>query len=248
METRQIFAGLAAFAAGVMILVPSGSSLAAGSQNYYSAPSYQSASLPSATSVPQFSSSTPSTSIVRPDYIIGPDDVVSVDVFQIPDLSRTVQVDSEGKVLLPLLGSVPAAGRSVAQLSQQIAAAYGDKYVRDPKVTVSVKESASQKVTINGAVVQPGIYPISSGTTLMQAIAMAKGPDMKFASDRVAVFRTVGQRRTEATFDLADIRDGRVQDPQVQAGDIVVVDTSGMRRFLQDISPIAPFAALGAIF
>lgn len=247
MQMRQILAGFSALAAGAMILVPSGSCLAASSQSY-STSGYQSAALPPAQGVPQFSSQTPATRIVRPDYVVGPDDVISVDVFQIPDLSRTVQVDSEGNVLLPLLGSVPAAGRSIGQLSQQIAAAYGDKYVRDPKVTVSVKESASQKVTVNGAVVQPGIYPISSRTTLMQAIAMAKGPDMKFASDRVAVFRTVGQRRTEATFDLGDIRDGRTQDPQIQAGDIVVVDTSGMRRFLQDISPIAPFAALGAIF
>jgi polysaccharide export outer membrane protein len=190
----------------------------------------------------------PSTKIVRPDYVIGPDDVISVDVFQIPDLSRTVQVDSEGQILLPLLGTVSAAGRNVGQLSQQIATAYGDKYVRDPKVTISVKNSASQKVTVNGAVVQPGIYPISSGTTLMQAIALAKGPDTKLASDRVAIFRTVGQNRTQATFDLADIRDGKVQDPQVQANDIVVLDTSGTRRFLQDISPIAPFAVLGAIF
>lgn len=246
MKKRQMLAGLAVLATGTMIIMPSGS-LAGGFENS-STPNFQSASLPPTTTVPQFSSPTPATNIVRPDYVIGPDDVISVDVFQIPDLSRTVQVDSEGNVLLPLLGSIPAAGRSVAQLSQQIAVAYGDKYVRDPKVTVSVKNSESQKVTVNGAVVQPGIYPISSGTTLMQAIALAKGPDTKLASDRVAIFRTVGERRTEAVFDLGDIRDGKVQDPQVQAHDIVVVDTSGTRKFLQDISPIAPFAVLGAIF
>ena len=143
---------------------------------------------------------------------------------------------------------MPAAGHTVGQLSQQIAAAYGAKYVRDPKVTMSVKDSESLKVTVNGAVVQPGIYPISSGTTLMQAIALAKGPDTKLASDKVAIFRTVGQNRTEAAFDLADIRDGKMQDPQVQASDIVVVDTSGTRKFFQDISPIAPFTILGAVF
>jgi polysaccharide export outer membrane protein len=244
MKLRQMLAGFVALAAGVLIFTP-GTSLAAGFQN---SPTFQSASLPPTQTVPQFSSQTPATNMVRPDYIIGPDDVISVDVFQIPDLSRTVQVDSEGNILLPLLGSVPAAGRSVAQLSQQVAAAYGNKYVRDPKVTVSVKESESQKVTVNGAVVQPGIYPITSGTTLMQAIALAKGPDTKLASDRVAIFRTVGKNRTEATFNIDDIQSGKVQDPQLQAHDIVVVDTSGTRRFLQDISPIAPFAVLGAIF
>jgi polysaccharide export outer membrane protein len=245
MKMRRMLAGFVALAAGAMIIMPPGTSLAGGFQN---SPNFQSASLPPTQQVPQFSSQTPSTNMVRPDYIIGPDDVISVDVFQIPDLSRTVQVDSEGNILLPLLGSVPAAGRSVSQLSRQVAAAYGDKYVRDPKVTVSVKNSESQKVTVNGAVVQPGMYPISSGTTLMQAIALAKGPDTKLASDKVAIFRTVGQNRTEAVFDLGDIRDGKQQDPQIQANDIVVVDTSGTRRFLQDISPIAPFAVLGAIF
>ncbi|HWE71833.1 MAG TPA: polysaccharide biosynthesis/export family protein [Stellaceae bacterium] len=246
MKLRQMLAGFVALSAGALIVAAPGTSLAAGFQN--SPNNFQSASLPPTQTVPQFSSQTPATNMVRPDYIIGPDDVISVDVFQIPDLSRTVQVDSEGNILLPLLGSVPAGGRSVSQLSKQVAAAYGDKYVRDPKVTVSVKESESQKVTVNGAVIQPGIYPISSGTTLMQAIALAKGPDTKLASDRVAIFRTVGQNRTQATFDISDIQSGKVPDPQLQAHDIVVVDTSGTRKFLQDISPIAPFAVLGAIF
>ena len=249
MKMRQMLAGFVAIAAGAMIVLPSGSSLAAGAQSPYSStPSFQAASLPPANNVPQFSSQAPVTNMVRPDYVIGPDDVIGISVFQIPDLSSTAQVDSEGNILLPLLGTVPAAGRTVGQLSQQLAAAYGDKYVRDPKVTVSVKNSESQKITVDGAVVQPGIYPITSGTTLMQAIALAKGPDTKLASSKVAIFRTVGQNRTEAVFDLSDIRDGKVQDPQLQAHDIVVVDTSGVRKFFQDISPIAPFAVLGAIF
>jgi polysaccharide export outer membrane protein len=249
MKMRQMLAGFVAIAASAMIVLPPGSSLAAGVQNPYSStPNFQSASLPPAKNVPQFSSQAPVTNMVRPDYVIGPDDVIGISVFQIPDLSSTAQVDSEGNILLPLLGTVPAAGRTVGQLSQQLATAYGDKYVRDPKVTVSVKNSESQKITVDGAVVQPGIYPITSGTTLMQAIALAKGPDTKLASSKVAIFRTVGQNRTEAVFDLSDIRDGKVQDPQLQAHDIVVVDTSGVRKFFQDISPIAPFAVLGAIF
>lgn len=247
MKMRRILAGFVALAAGAMIVMPTGSSLAAGFQSS-STPGFQSASLPPTKTVPQFQSQSPATSMVRPDYVIGPDDVIGVTVFQVPDLSGTVQVDSDGNVLLPLVGSMPAAGRTVGQLSQQIAAAYGSRYVRDPKVTVSVKNSDSLKVTVDGAVVQPGIYPITSGTTLMQAIALAKGPDTKLASSKVAIFRTVGQNRTEAVFDLSDIRAGKVQDPQLQARDIVVVDTSGVRKFLQDISPIAPFTILGAAF
>jgi polysaccharide export outer membrane protein len=247
MKMRRTAASLVAVAAGAIVIAASAPSLAGGVQNS-TAPNFQSAALPPTKSVPQFQSQSPVTNMVRPDYVIGPDDVIAVNVFQVPDLSGTVQVDTEGNVLLPLIGSVPAAGRTVGQLSQQIAAAYGSRYVRDPKVTVSVKSSESLKVTVDGAVMQPGIYPISSGTTLMQAIALAKGPDTKLASSKVAIYRTVGQNRTAAVFDLSDIRDGKVQDPQLQAHDIVVVDTSGVRKFLQDISPIAPFTILGAAF
>jgi polysaccharide export outer membrane protein len=195
-----------------------------------------------------FASAVPSISITRSDYVIGPEDVIQVDVFDVPDLSRTVAVDSSGQVLLPLLGQITAANESVAQLTTQIQSAYADTYVRDPKVTVTVKESASLKVTVDGAVVDPGIYPISTNTTLMKAIAMAKGPDMKLADvNKVAIFRTVGPQRTEAIFDLEDIRDGKSIDPQIMANDVIVVDTSAIRRFLQDISPIAPFAALGGV-
>lgn len=241
-----------------LVAVPSRPSLAGGFQSQTSfqpnpgptfaptAPaadtSFQSAS------IPQFSAAVPPTSIVRPNYVIGPDDVIGIDVFGVPALSSTVQVDSEGQILLPLLGQVQASGESIDQLSQKIAFAYGQSYVRDPKVTVTVKDSASEKVTVDGAVLQPGIYPISTRTTLMQAIALAKGPDPKLASDKVAIFRTVGQQRSEAVFDLGDIRDGKSVDPQVQPNDVVVVDTSGIRRFLQDVSPVAPFAALGAVF
>lgn len=264
MDKPGIWTVIVALVAGIMVAVPAGPSVAGGFQpssptGFQSSASPQFSSVGNSgfngsgsgvqtASIPQFSSAMPSASIVRPDYVIGPDDVISVDVFQVPDLSRTVQVDSEGQILLPLLGEVPASGRTIAQLSKQIAYAYGTNYVRDPKVTVSVKDSASEKVTVDGAVLQPGIYPISTQTTLMQAIALAKGPDPKLASDKVAIIRTVGTQRSEATFDLSDIRDGKAMDPQVQPNDIVVVDTSGMRRFLQDISPVAPFAALGAVF
>lgn len=266
MSMPKLWSVIVAFVAGAMIVVPPGSSQAGGFQGQTSfQPASGSSFQPSAggsfvptgpatntsfqsAAIPQFPSSVPSTNIVRPNYVVGPDDVLSVDVFGVPALSGTVQVDSNGQILLPLLGQVPASGRTIGQLSQQIAFAYGQSYVRDPKVTVTVKDSASQKVTVDGAVLAPGIYPITTQTTLMQAIALAKGPDPKFASDKVAIFRTVGQQRSEAVFDLSDIRDGKSIDPQVQPNDIVVVDTSAIRRFLQDISPVAPFAAMGALF
>lgn len=181
-------------------------------------------------------------------YKIGPEDVLVIDVFQVPDLSRTVEVDNNGRILLPLIGQIKAANQTPDQLSATIANELSAKYVNDPQVTVSVKESQSQKVTVEGAVVEPGIYPIVSTTTLMKAIALAKGPDMKLANlDKVAIFRNEGGKRVGQVFNYQDIRDGKTADPPVVADDIIVVDTSGIRRFLQDISPIAPWAALGPV-
>jgi polysaccharide export outer membrane protein len=182
------------------------------------------------------------------NYRIGREDVLVIDVFQVPDLSRTVEVDSNGRVLLPLIGQIKAVDQTPDQLSAAIANALSAKYVNDPQVTVSVKESQSERVTVEGAVVQPGIYPIVTSTTLMKAIALAHGPDMKLANlDKVAIFRSTDGKRSTELYNYQDIRDGKIADPQVVADDIIVVDTSGIRRFLQDISPIAPWAALGGV-
>jgi len=187
----------------------------------------------------------PSAIVPLADYKIGPQDTLVVDVFQVPDLSKIVQVETSGTILLPLIGQVMATGRTPKELSDDIAAQLGKDYVKDPLVTVTVKESSSQKVTIDGAVVQPGIYPIAGNTTLMQAVALAKGPDPNLANTRqVAIFRNAGNQRTAAVFDLSAIRSGKSADPPVYANDVIVVETSGGRRFLRDLGNVVPFFAL----
>jgi polysaccharide export outer membrane protein len=116
--------------------------------------------------------------------------------------------------------------------------------VKDPLVTVTVRESSSQKVTIDGAVVQPGIYPIAGNTTLMQAVALARGPDTIANTREVAIFRNTGAQRTAAVFDLSAIRSGKAVDPPVYANDVIVVETSGGRRFLRDLGNVVPFISL----
>jgi len=185
---------------------------------------------------------------IRPgdaDYRIGPHDVLDVNVFQVSDLTKTVTVDSGGKVLLPLVGQLPAAGLTPAELSTSIEAALEKTYMRDPQVVVSVKEASSQKVTVDGAVQSPGIYPLTGPTTLMQAIALAKGVDSRLANIRnVAVIRTVNSKKTAGVFDLAAIREGRAPDPQVYGQDIVIVDESRGRSFLRDISQTFPLITI----
>jgi polysaccharide biosynthesis/export protein len=171
------------------------------------------------------------------EYRIGPQDTLDINVSQLPDLTKTVQVDPAGRILLPLIGQVQASGRTPVQLSDDIAVDLKKKYMKDPIVVVSVKDANGEKVTIDGAVSKPGVYPLAGPTTLLQAVALAQGPDPKLANaKRVAIFRTIGGQRRSAFYDLTQIRTGRAEDPPVYGNDIVVVDTSGAKSFMQNFS------------
>jgi polysaccharide export outer membrane protein len=180
------------------------------------------------------------------DYRIGPNDTLDINVFQISELTRTVHVDSTGKILLPLLGSVQASGRTPDELSGDIATELKKSYMKDPQVTVAVKEAQSQRVTVDGAVMQPGVYPLTGRTTLLQAVSLAKGPDPRLANIRhVAIFRTVGGTRHSAMYDLSEVRTGKAEDPEIFGNDIIVVDTSGSKSFFQNFS--GGFGLLGML-
>jgi polysaccharide export outer membrane protein len=182
--------------------------------------------------------------VAQSDYLIGPQDELDVNVFQIEDLSKKVRVESSGAILLPLIGQVRASGRTVKDLSDEIALKLGERYVKDPLVTVTVTESASQKVTVDGAVTQPGIYPISGNTTLTQAVALARGTVEDANLRQVAIFRNEGEKRMAAVFDLSAIRAGRLPDPPVYANDVIVVETAAGRRILRSLGNIVPFLYL----
>jgi polysaccharide export outer membrane protein len=169
------------------------------------------------------------------DYRIGPLDTLDVNVSQVAELSKPVQVDASGKILLPLVGQMQAAGRTPSELSDDIAAALKKKYMKDPQVVVAVKDAQGEKITVDGAVQQPGMYSLSGPTTLMQAVSMAKGADPHFANvHRVAIFRTVNGQRHGSFYDLAQIRTGAAEDPPVYGSDIVIVDTSGAKSFFNN--------------
>jgi len=169
------------------------------------------------------------------DYRIGPQDVLDINVSQLEEMSKPFQVDTGGNLLLPLVGQMKAAGRTPAELSDDIAAALKKKYMKDPQVVVAVKDAQGQKITVDGAVAQPGVYPLNGPTTLMQAVSLAKGADPHFANvHRVAIFRQVNGVRRSAFYDLAQIRTGQAEDPTVYGSDIVIVDTSGTKSFFNN--------------
>ncbi|HEX5755246.1 MAG TPA: polysaccharide biosynthesis/export family protein [Arenimonas sp.] len=173
------------------------------------------------------------------EYRVGPQDLLEISVFQIGDLTRTVRVNSNGQISMPLIGVLMAGGKTVQELEQEIAARLSQQYLQNPQVSVFVKEFTSQRVTLEGMVRKPGIYPLSGKTTLLQAIAMAEGLDPLADLQGVVVFRMVQGQKMAAVFDMQQIRGGNMNDPQIYGDDVIVVDQSGsktaLRRFIESV-------------
>jgi polysaccharide export outer membrane protein len=182
-------------------------------------------------------------------YRIGPLDKLDVTVFQVKDLTGTVDVDAGGKITLPLVGSVQAVGMTTTEVSKEVADKLRQGYVKDPVVTVTVKDAVSQKITVAGAVQKPGVYPISGYTTLTTAVALAQGADPTRANERnVRLIRTVNGKRLQASYNLYDIQRGRVSDPEVYGNDTIVVETSASRSLLRDIATATPLFYLFTVW
>jgi polysaccharide export outer membrane protein len=188
-------------------------------------------------------------SVPQTEYRIGVGDKLEVRVFQVADLSfEELLVDTSGNINLPLIGAVRSAGRTAGEMSADIAARLAAQYLRDPQVTVTVKEAASQKITVDGAVTKPGVYEMRGSTSLLQAIAMAEGPTRVADLTKVAVFRSIDGRRSVAVFDLSAIRQGRASDPQVLGDDVIVMDTSRLNSALREVVGALPALGAFAIF
>ena len=170
----------------------------------------------------------PASSIAaQSDYRIGPLDKLNISVFRVKDLSfEKLQVDAAGQVRLPLIGAVIAKGRTADELSIEIAQRLGERYLRSPQVTVVVEEAVSQKVSVEGAVNEAGVFELRGRTSLLEAVARAKGASKTANLRRVSIVRAVDGSPRAATFDLAAIRAGKARDPEVMANDVVVVEDS----------------------
>ncbi len=174
-------------------------------------------------------------------YLIGPFDKLTIDVFGIEELStKEVQTDAGGRISFPLAGIMEAAGKTPSELEVEIEDRLRGQYVRDPQVTVNLKETVSQVVTIDGQVREPGLYPVVGKMTLMRAVAVAKGTSEFAKLDDVVIFRTVNGQKLAALYNLKAIRRGFYNDPEVFANDVVVVGDSTARRLFKDALQLVP--------
>ncbi|HEX6376630.1 MAG TPA: polysaccharide biosynthesis/export family protein [Allosphingosinicella sp.] len=175
---------------------------------------------------------------------IGALDTLNISVFQVESLTGEFKVDAAGRIDYPLLGSVQAQGRTTQELSQQLATSLSQKYLQSPNVQVAIKERAEQKVTVDGSVRQPGVFIVKGPTTLLQAVAMAKGTSEDANPSRVIVFRTIRGERMAGAFDLKAIRRAQAEDPVIYGNDIVVVDGSKSRQMFRDLMSTLPLLSV----
>ena len=202
---------------------------------------------PQARAVDSLPASPTPRSTIR-DYRIGAEDLLEIQVFGVDQLSRTVRVNSRGQVSLPLIGPVEVAGMTAQEAEAAITARLSANYLQNPQVSLFIKEFTTQRVTIEGAVNRPGIYPLKGASTLLTSLAVAGGQAALSDMSEVMLFRAdASGKRTGVTYDVERIRRGEVEDPPVVNDDLIVVNRSKSRTALKDslfkdvIDTINPF-------
>jgi polysaccharide export outer membrane protein len=182
--------------------------------------------------------------VTNREHRLGPSDVVGVAVYRAPEFSGDYRVDAAGKIMMPLLGLVSVQGMTTTEMANDLHNRLSDRYYVNPDVSVTLKESNSQQITVDGSVGNPGQYSLVGRTTLMQAIARAGGVGPNSNLRRVVIFRTIEGQRMVAAFDLAAIREAQADDPELFAQDIIIVDGSESRQALRDFFMTLPLIGL----
>jgi polysaccharide export outer membrane protein len=165
---------------------------------------------------------TPATT--DPDYIIGPEDVLDVNVWKEPDMTRIVPVRPDGKISLPLINDVQAAGLTPTQLANSVKEKLR-KFLTDPQVTIIVTAINSQRVFVVGEVLRAGAFPLIPGMTVLQALASAGGFTTFADVKKIHVMRLVNGKHQELPFNYREVLKGDNQDQNIklEPGDTVVV-------------------------
>jgi polysaccharide export outer membrane protein len=159
-----------------------------------------------------------------PNYVIGPQDVLDISVWKEPELTRPVPVRPDGKISMPLLNDVQAAGRTPLQLAAEITAGL-KKFVTDPQVTVIVTTINSQRVFILGEVTRAGAYPLLPNMTVLQALSSAGGFTQYANLKKIYLLRVEDGKQVKHPFNYKDVLSGKAADQNifVKAGDTIVV-------------------------
>lgn len=158
------------------------------------------------------------------EYKIGPQDVLRIDVWKEEQLTRTVPVRPDGKITLPLLNDVQAAGLTPIELAGVITDGL-KKFINSPQVTVSVLEINSRRIYVTGEVLRPGAFSLLPGMTVLQALSSGGGFTQFARVKGIYILRTENGKETKYQFNYKDAISGKKpeQNIQLQPGDIIVV-------------------------
>ena len=159
-----------------------------------------------------------------PSYLIGTDDVLAIVFWELPTHGAEVVVRPDGKITLPLLNDIQAAGLTPEQLRASITTASA-KFIREPAVSVIVKQINSRKVFVSGQVARPGPYPLTAPSTVLQVLALAGGPTDFAKKKKIAVMRTENGQTVRFKFNYNEVLDGKNLDQNIllKPGDTVLV-------------------------
>ena len=166
----------------------------------------------------------PTDPIVPAGYIIGADDLLSIVYWKDKDMSADAKVRPDGRIALPLINEVQAAGLTPGQLQQKLTEE-SKKYMEDANITVVVREINSRRAFITGEVNKPGPYPLTSPTTVMQLISLAGGLRDYANSKKIMIMRSDNGRQVSLSFNYKDVASGKnlTQNIELKPGDTVVV-------------------------
>lgn len=158
------------------------------------------------------------------EYRIGPGDVLDISVWKEEALTKLVPVLPDGKIAFPLIGELMAAGKSVAQLKKEIAAALV-RYVPDPTLMVSVHQVNSMLIYVIGKVNTPGRQVVNTNINVLQSLSMAGGLNTFAERDTISVFRTKNGKTQIFPFDYDEVTKGKAMEQNIvlERGDVVVV-------------------------
>jgi polysaccharide biosynthesis/export protein len=170
------------------------------------------------------SSAAPKAVTADPNYVIGGQDVLDISVWKEAELTRSVPVRPDGKISLPLLNDVQAAGLTPTQLAAQITESL-KKFVTNPQVTVIVSQINSQRIYILGEVNRAGAYPLLPDMTVLQGLSSAGGFTQFANLKKIYMFRTENGKQVKFPFNYKDVISGKASDENVvlKAGDTIVV-------------------------
>lgn len=159
-----------------------------------------------------------------PDYTIGPDDVLIVLFWKDKEMSGEVTVRPDGKISLPLINEIEAAGLKPEELRVKLEEA-ASKFIEEPTPTIVVKQINSRKVFITGSVLKPGPYPLTAPTTVLQLIAMAGGLSEFANKEKILVLRVVNGRQVSYRFNYKEVSEQKNlhQNQELKIGDTVLV-------------------------